>query len=611
MDDSGTTSAVDDVVSEVIEICSISPPEDCVMIGVDVQNRKLRGMMDSGSGRSVIDIGTLETIDADYEIVKDDSVRLLNASNDVMDILGKCTIRFSIPKLGKTLDHEFIVLNVRTYKTLLLGRDFFRKMGEVTIDVERGRIKICGRWIKGEKSSKRVQVRTREKFTLPSRSEHFICMNSKVDAAMLDYEFVPAKYLPSGVYVTSARVCPDMNGDFIVGVLNINEHDVTLKTRTRVGKLIPTYAERACHTEEAVEVEPVSKVKYGKNLSEKQSKEMQAIVEKRSQLFARDPKKPNITPVIKHSIDTGDERPAYARPRRMPPAMEKEVREHADEMLKNEIIRPSESPWNCPIILLKKKGKSRFVSDFRELNKKTKSDTYPLPNIKDCVEKMEGAKFWTTLDAASACWSVELEEKDREKTAFSIPHGKFEFKVMTFGLKNAGATYQRMMDIILSGLPPDRVLAYLDDIVIFSRSWDEHKQDVERVLDKLEAAGISLRPEKCVFGSHEVNYLGYYMNEDGIRPQKALVEAISDFKRPETKKEVRRFLGTVGFYRDFIRNFADISTPLRNLTKDTTTFLWDEDCEKAFQELKGLLTEYPVLAFPITNKEFIVEVDAS
>ena len=224
---------------------------------------------------------------------------------------------------------------------------------------------------------------------------------------------------------------------------------------------------------------------------------------------------------------------------------------------------------------------------------------------------MEGAKFWTTLDAASACWSVELEEKDREKTAFSIPHGKFEFKVMTFGLKNAGATYQRMMDIILSGLPPDRVLAYLDDIVIFSRSWDEHKQDVERVLDKLEAAGISLRPEKCVFGSHEVNYLGYYMNEDGIRPQKALVEAISDFKRPETKKEVRRFLGTVGFYRDFIRNFADISTPLRNLTKDTTTFLWDEDCEKAFQELKGLLTEYPVLAFPITNKEFIVEVDAS
>ena len=118
---------------------------------------------------------------------------------------------------------------------------------------------------------------------------------------------------------------------------------------------------------------------------------MRTIVEKRPNLFARDPKKPNITPVIKHSIDTGDERPAYAKPRRMPPAMEKEVREHANEMLKNDIIRPSESPWNCPIILLKRKGKSRFVSDFRELNKKTKSDTYPLPNIKDCIERMEGS----------------------------------------------------------------------------------------------------------------------------------------------------------------------------------------------------------------------------
>ena len=141
------------------------------------------------------------------------------------------------------------------------------------------------------------------------------------------------------------------------------------------------------------EVEPVSKVGYGNNLSAAQKEEMRTIVEKRPNLFARDPKKPNITPVIKHSIDTGDERPAYAKPRRMPPAMEKEVQEHANEMLKNDIIRPSESPWNCPIILLKRKGKSRFVSDFRELNKKTKSDMYPLPNIKDCIERMEGAKY--------------------------------------------------------------------------------------------------------------------------------------------------------------------------------------------------------------------------
>ena len=131
------------------------------------------------------------------------------------------------------------------------------------------------------------------------------------------------------------------------------------------------------------------------------------------------------------------------------------------------------------------------------------------------------------------------------------------------------------------------------------------------VLGKLEAAGISLRPEKCTFGSNKVNYLGYHLNETGIRPQKALVEAIEDFRQPTTKKEVRRFLGTVGFYRDFIRNFATISEPLRQLTKDHTSFRWSEECEEAFTALKNHLISEPVLAFPITNKEFIIEVDAS
>ena len=158
--------------------------------------------------------------------------------------------------------------------------------------------------------------------------------------------------------------------------------------------------------------------------------------------------------------------------------------------------------------------------------------------------------------------------------AFSVPQGKFEFNVMTFGLRNAGATYQRMMDIVLSSLPPDRVLAYLNDIIIYSKNFEDHKRDVGSVL-KLEAAGISLRLEKCMFGSNKVNYLGHFMNEEGIRPQKSLVDAIEEFSPPRTK-EVRRFLGTVWFYRDFIKNFAEIITPLRNLTKDTTIFGWTE-----------------------------------
>ena len=182
---------------------------------------------------------------------------------------------------------------------------------------------------------------------------------------------------------------------------------------------------------------------------------------------------------------------------------------------------------------------------------------------------------------------------------------------MPFGLRNVGATYQRMVDICLSGLPTDRLAAYLDDIVIFSKTWEQHKLDVDMVLDRFEASNISLRPEKCIFGSNEIDFLGYKISEKGITPRKELVQAIVDFQQPKSKKEIKRFLGTVGFYRNFIESFSNISLPLRMLIKDDAIFNWTSECEDAFNALKTRISSHPILAFPITNKGFIVEVDAS
>ena len=206
-------------------------------------------------------------------------------------------------------------------------------------------------------------------------------------------------------------------------------------------------------------------------------------------------------------------------------------------MLENHIIRPSTSPWNAPLILVKKKdGTNRFVCDFRGLNDVTKKDTYPLPNIRDVLDSMHGSKYWTTLDAASAYWSMPLREEDKEKTAFSVPRGKYEFNVTPYGLTNAGASYQRMMDICLAGLPPERILAYLDDIVIFSSTFEQHVIDLRSVFDRLRAANISLKASKCVFASDEVEYLGYVLSRNGIKPQKRLTEAVLSFQRPENRK---------------------------------------------------------------------------
>ena len=253
----------------------------------------------------------------------------------------------------------------------------------------------------------------------------------------------------------------------------------------------------------------------------------------------------------------------------------------------------------------------RFVCDFRRLNDVSKKDTYPLPHIRDIIDKMDGSKYWTTLDAAGAYWSMPLNEADKEKTAFTVPRGKFEFNVTPYGLCNAGASYQRMMDMCLSGLPHHRILAYMDDVVIFSRTFEQHLVELEAVFEKLSAANVTLKASKCVIASDAVDFLGYRLSQEGVKPLERLVSAIVEFKRPEKRKEVKSFLGIAGFYRNFIPNFADVARPLNNLTSDNVPFVWDDLCESAFTELKRLLASYPVLAFPRLGEPFVVDVDAS
>ena len=206
---------------------------------------------------------------------------------------------------------------------------------------------------------------------------------------------------------------------------------------------------------------------------------------------------------------------------------------------------------------------------------------------------------------------MPLSEKDKEKTAFSIPRGKYEFNVTPYGLSNAGASYQRLMDMCLSGLPVNRILVYMDDLVIFSRTFEQHLLDIEEVFRRLRAANITLKATKCVFAADKVEFLGYELSSEGIKPQKRLTTAINEFHRPENKKEVKRFLGLAGFYRNFIKDFGNISHPLNRLTSDNVEFIWDSNCENAFNNLKRCLSSEPVLVFPLLGDDFIVDVDAS
>lgn len=329
-----------------------------------------------------------------------------------------------------------------------------------------------------------------------------------------------------------------------------------------------------------------------------------------AQLFMETPGR---TGVIHHHITLKDPKPirqpAYRVPERLLPVMKEEL----ETMQSLGVIEPSSSEWSNPIVLVPKKdGSLRFCLDFRKLNSVSKFDPYPMPRVDELVESLGRARYLTTLDLCKGYWQVPLSPESQEMTAFKTPFGHFQFCVLPFGLHGAPATFQRMMDQILRGTEKFAA-AYLDDIIIYSQTWQEHLDHLKDVLLRIKNAGLTIRPDKCTLARAETQYLGYVLGHGVIRPQVGKVEAIKNAERPVTKKQVRSFLGLVGWYRRFIPNFSERAFALTDLTKKDkpNKVNWTQDCEKAFQDLKDSLCTEPVLQSPDFDKTFTVQTDAS
>ncbi len=281
-------------------------------------------------------------------------------------------------------------------------------------------------------------------------------------------------------------------------------------------------------------------------------------------------------------------------------------------MLKQGVIRPSNSPWASPIVIVKKKdGTDRFCIDFRKLNQITRKDAFPLPNITEILDQLGKAQIFSSLDLASGYWQIPMLDRDKEKTAFTTFMGLFEWTVMPFGLTNAPATFQRAMQFVLTGLQGKSCLVYIDDILIYSPSFEQHCKDLTEVFECLKTHNLKLKPKKCFFGRKELAYLGHIISKNGVKPDPAKVEAVENLSTPTSLKELQSFLGLVSYYRKFIMDFATVAEPLYQLHRKGTHYYWSEETEEAFQHLKSLLVEAPVLVFPDFSKSFIITSDAS
>jgi hypothetical protein len=345
-----------------------------------------------------------------------------------------------------------------------------------------------------------------------------------------------------------------------------------------------------------------------KSLTEKIAELIHAI----NKLFANTMSELGLAYAVKHKIDTGTSNPISLPLRRTPNKLKLVVRSHIEDMEKHKIIRESTSPYAAPVVMVKKKGgEMRFYVDYRKLNQVTVKDRFPLPRIDETIESLYGAKFFTTLDLFSGYWQIEIKESDKHKTAFICEYGQYEFNRMPFGLTNAPSTFQRLMNTILRPVLNLSALVYLDDIIIFSKTVEEHITHIADVFKILAVNGLKLKAKKCEFFKTKIEYLGHVVSSEGVAPDDKKVQSILRYPEPRNQKELSSFLGLAGYYRKFVRAFAEIAHPLTSLTRKDVAWVWGDGQKDAFNRIKCCLTSNPILKYPDFTRDFIVHTDAS
>lgn len=324
--------------------------------------------------------------------------------------------------------------------------------------------------------------------------------------------------------------------------------------------------------------------------------------------------RPNRTTATKHTIRLRDTKPCRVPPYRYSPEKKRIIAEQVEEMLANEVIRPSTSEYNSPIVLVKKKdGKMRFCVDYRKLNSKTEDEVSLLPPIYESLKELGSARIFTTLDLKSGYWQVEMAEESKHLSAFITPEGAaYEFNVMPFGLKNSPTTFQKMMtQEVLIGFLHKFVRVYLDDVIIYSDTWEEHHKHVRQVFERLQQYSLKLAPEKCVFGASTLPFLGHILTETGNKPQEGHIDAIRAATPPKTRKQLRQFLGLINWLRDYVPRCAELIAPLTDLLSTKRTYRWDLKAQEAFERVKNELSRPLHLHRPDFKLPFTLQTDAS
>ena len=452
-----------------------------------------------------------------------------------------------------------------------------------------------------------------------------------------EFLFVPkkAKMLKKGVVVAD-EIVKISESVVPVRLFNVTNEAVTLYKNTFIGTLeklneengyvehVRYFGDSNCKELDTEDhVKPIiTDIMNNLEVSDVIKNDALLIIREFKDIFSRTKSDIGFCDQITHEIDTGTTRPINMRCHRIPWNLEQKVDTRVNEMLENGVITESSSPWNSPIVVVAKKdGDIRLCIDYRKLNAVTKRPIYPMPDAQQLFNSLEGTKFYSSLDLSSGYYQVPMDEKDAEKTAFSTRKGHFHFMKMPFGLTGAPATFQTLMHKIFNEENWIKCIIYLDDILVFGKTGEQHNERLRLIFEKIRKAGIKLGPKKCKILRKEVTYLGHVISAEGVKTDPVKVEAIRNWPLPSTVGELKSFLGFCNYYRKFIKDYARLVEDLETLVKDSCEGSWyklknnkiamtNENILR-IDLLKKILCSSPVLVYPNRTDTFILDTDAS
>ena len=552
--------------------------------------------------------------------------------------LGQCTIRIEIPELAVRVTYDVIVDNIS--EDLLVDANLMNYMniniryadklmerkGKTTRGIARlrgegrvRRLQLAKDWI--------VEPRTRQLVPgkavgggVPEMSQWMVepCRSLTEKTGVLIGQTMcqgaqVEKVVPVEIYNPWDEPVQIFKNTTL-GLLNPLQDvtDVQLETRDQCSKLIRSARRQSTPTEPLPNELQKLVDEAGQEVDTGVKDDFAALLSNLKQLFVLEGQKLGQTNVVKHEIKTTGP-PIKSQFRRVPWGVKEEAMKEEQRMKDMGVIEPSESPWAAPVVLVRKKdGSLRYCIDYRKLNEVTVKDSYPLPNIQDCLDSLDGAKYFSTMDLCSGYWQVELTEDAKDKTSFyGVGGGLWRFTVMPFGLCNAPATFERLMERVLRQLQWQICLCYIDDVLVYSRSASEHLLHLNAVFERLQKANLKLKPSKCHFFQRRVAFLGHIVTPEGVATDPDKVKRVQDWPPPEDLHEVRCALGLFSYYRKFIPHFSEVAKPLVKLTEKNQQFRWGLAQQEAFDRLKQLFNEAPILAHPRSDGEFILDTDAS